>query len=123
MSKQAKCHGLATQHFNMVAPPIVGLDPKDKQENWQVVKSKKTLRAEKIWRKNYPTISEDKQASSPNTMEYSSDSASYSDVVKRNTKEVNTNKINFWDTYKSDSDEDNQSTNVKNVRFSSTPYT
>ena len=44
-------------------------------------------------------------------MEYSSDSSSYSDVVKRNTKEVHINKINFWDTYKSDGDEDNQSTN------------
>ena len=60
MSKQAKCHGLTTQHFNMVAPPIVGLDPKDKQETWQVVKSKKTLRAEKIWKKNYLIISKDK---------------------------------------------------------------
>ena len=91
----------------MVAPQIVGLDPKDKQENWQVVKSKKTLRAEKIWRKNYPTISKDRQASSPNTMEYSSNSSSYSGTVKMNINKINKNKGNFWDTYKSDSDEDN----------------
>ena len=84
----------------MVAPQKIGQDSKDNQENWQVIKFKNTLHVEKIWRKNYPTISKDKQASSPNTMEYSSDSSSYSVVVKRNTKEVNTNKINFWDTYK-----------------------
>ena len=90
----------------MVAPQKIGQDSKDNQDNWQVVKSKKALCAEKIWRKNYPTISKNKQASSPNTMEYSSDSSSYSDAVKRQTK-MNMNKINFWDTYKSDSDEDN----------------
>ena len=113
MSKQAECHGLATQHFNMVAPQKFGQDSEVNQESWQVVKSKKTLRAEKIWKKNYPTISKDKQASSPNIMEYSSDSSSYSDAVKRN---INKDKANFWDTYKSDSDEDNQSTNSSTFR-------
>ena len=46
-------------------------------------------------------------------MEYSSDSSSYSDAVKRN---INKDKANFWDTYKNDSDEDNQSANSSTFR-------
>ena len=41
MSKQAKCHGLATQHFNMVTPQKTRQDSESNQENWHVVKSKK----------------------------------------------------------------------------------
>ena len=56
-------------------------------------------------------------------MEYSSDGSSYSDAVKRNSKEINMNKINFWDTYKSDSDEDNQSTNSSSFKSFSIAFT
>ena len=100
----------------MVAPQKTRQDSKDNQENWQNVKSKKTLRAEKIWKKNYSTISNDNQASSSNTMEYSSDSSSYSDAVKRNIKEIILSKINFWGTSKSDGNEDNQLTNSSSFK-------
>ena len=123
MSEQAKCHGLVTQHFNMVAPQKTGQDFKDNQENWQIIKSKKTLSTEKIWKKNYPTISKDNHASSSNTMEYSLGSSSYFNAVKRNTKEINLNKVNFWDTYKSDSgDEDNQLTNSSSFKYFSIAF-
>ena len=57
MSKQAKCYSLATQHFCMFTPPKAGQDFKKDRKNWYIVKSKKTLCTEKIWKKNYPTIS------------------------------------------------------------------
>ena len=111
MSKQAECHGLATQHSNMVAPHKVGQELKNNTKNWQVVKSKKTLRAEKKMKKNYPTTSKDQEkASSPDCYEYSSDDSSYCAVVKRNMIKEPTKHMSFWETYNKDSDSDDKST-------------
>ena len=105
MSKQAKCHGLTTEYFNMVAPYKVGQESKDNPGKWHIVESKKILRTEKIWKEKYLIISKDHEASSPNTMDYNSNNSSYSDVVKKSTQNKNKDKTNFWGTHKSGNNE------------------
>ena len=59
MSKQTECHGLATQHSNMVAPLKPGQEPEHNPGKWQVVKLKKSLRIEKKMKKINSTTSKD----------------------------------------------------------------